>query len=222
MAGDPEGALAGIAEVEALGRASGSTNAPMLALVLRLAVHTVRGDHQGPLAVLGELGEASPDLLQYVSSLGTFALANHRAGRDTEARAYLDRAQAVGFGAVSFDAEWLPNATSLVQAAAAVGHPILSDVLERLEPWAHRVSFEGIGAGLYGSVARFVAIGCSALGRHDDAVSHAEAAVAVNRRFGGGLLADALDTLAEVTGRARLRRTGRGTRASSPPRRRRR
>ena len=37
VAGDGEAALAGIAEVEALGRASGSTNAPVLALVLRLA-----------------------------------------------------------------------------------------------------------------------------------------------------------------------------------------
>jgi len=198
VAGDLRAARAGIAEVEALGRASGSTNAPLLALVLGLTVHIAEGDHQAALDALADVTDDAPDLAQFVSSLGAFALVHHRAGHSAEARGLLDRARALGLDSVPFDAEWLPNATSIVQAAAELDHPILDEALNRLEPWAHRVSFEGIGAGLYGSVARFVAIGCAALGRHDDAVRHAEAAVAVNRRLGGVLLADALRTLAEV------------------------
>lgn len=198
VVGDPSAARAGIAEVEALGLASGSTNAPLLALVLGLAVRSIEGDSQAAIDVLAALTEDSPDVAQFVSSLGAIALVHHRAGRPVEARAYLDRAQALGLDTVPFDSEWLPNVTSIVQAAAELDHPILEEALARLEPWAHRVSFEGIGAGLYGSAARFVAIGCAARGRHDDAVRHAEAAVAVNRRFGGVLLPDALRTLGEV------------------------
>ena len=204
----PRPALAGAADVQALGAASGSTNAPVLALVIRLMAYMVQGDHETPIELLAEMGREAPNLAQYVSALGAFALANHRAGRDTEARAHLDRAQALGLDAVPFDAEWLANLTSLVEAAAAVGHPMLEDAVDRLVPWAHRVSFEGIGAGLYGSAARHAALGCSALGRHDEAVRHAESALVVNRRFGGALLAHALRTLGDVT-EARDGRTSR-------------
>jgi tetratricopeptide (TPR) repeat protein len=197
VAGDWEAALDGIAAVEALGAAAGSTNAPVLALVLRLTVLAANDEHQRAVDALSEMAIHAPGLAQHVSSLGAFALAFHRAGRPAEADAYLDRARTLGMTSAPFDAEWLPNATSLVAAAVARGHPILADLLPQLEPWAHRVSFEGIGAGLYGSVARFVAMGCSALGRHDDAVDYAESAVAVDRHFGGVVLADSLRTLAE-------------------------
>ncbi len=197
VAGDREAALDGIATVEALGAAAGSTNAPVLALVLRLMVLTASDEHQQALDAFNEMGAHAPELAQHVSSLGAFAMVFHRAGLGAEADACLDRAQVLGVASAPFDAEWLPNATSLLAAAVARGHPILGEMLTELEPWAHRVSFEGIGAGLYGSVARFVAIGCSALGRHDDAVRHAEVGLAIDRRFGGTLLAASLRTLAE-------------------------
>jgi tetratricopeptide (TPR) repeat protein len=198
VAADLDAARAGIAEVDRLGRLSGSTNAPLLAFVLGLAISNAEGDYRGAIDALAAFTDGSPDLAPFVSSLGAMALVHLRAGRHVEARSILDRAEALGLDSVPFDAEWLPNATSIVQAAAGLDHEILDEALALLEPWAHRISFEGIGAGLYGSTARFVAIGCAALGRHDDAVRSAEAALVVNRRLGGTLLPDALRTLAEV------------------------
>lgn len=200
VAGDAAAATAGIEEIRALGRASGSINAPMLAFILELALHNLAGDYQAALDALSGFALDSPNIAQFVSSLGALASTHHRAGHQGEARAFLDRAGAVGLHSVPFDAEWLPNAICIVLAAAELGHPILEEAVSLLEPWAHRVAFEGIGAGLYGSAARFMAVGCAALGRHDDAVRYAEAALTVNRRLGGVLIADALRTLATVVG----------------------
>ena len=61
----------------------------------------------------------------------------------------------------------------MIDAAVLLDHPILPEALEAIRPYADLVSFEGIGAGLYGSTARFVARGCSARGRHDEAVDYA-------------------------------------------------
>jgi tetratricopeptide (TPR) repeat protein len=143
------------------------------------------------------LGEAAPDLSVYLSSVGSFALAYARAGRPVEAAALLDRASTIGLETWMRDAEWLPNMTSVARAAVLLRHPVLPQALAVLEPYAGLVAFEGIGAGLYGSVARFVAQGYSVLGRHDEAVGLAEQALVVNRRFGGTLVADALRTLAD-------------------------
>jgi hypothetical protein len=122
------------------------------------------------------------------------------AGHDDAARELVDRTQAIGLDATVRDAEWLPNIVTLLDTTVLLGHPFLADVLAAVEPYAGLVAFEGIGAGLYGSVARFVALGCAALGRRDDAVAYARVAVDVNRRFGGRLAADAERTLTEVSG----------------------
>ncbi len=197
VAGDVEGAERLIAEAEVLGRAAGSVNGPMLATVLRLAAFFQRGDYAAAVNIVESLDVAGPDIAVYISAIGGYALAYTLAGRTVEATALLDRAAALGVRAQVVDAEWLPNMTNLVRAAAALNHPVLPDALSLLEPYASLVAFEGIGAGLYGSVARVVALGCSALGRHDDAVRYAVQALAVNRGFGGTLAADAQRTLAD-------------------------
>ena len=102
------------------------------------------------------------------------------------------------------------NMVNIVRAAIALDHPILPAALELIEPFADLVVFEGIGAGLYGAMARFVAEGCRAVGRADDAVGYAERALAVNRALGGVLVADALRTLASCTGGRRRRSPGGG------------
>ncbi len=200
VAGDLEAAAEGIAEVESLGAAAGSTNAPVLATVLRLALYEAGDRFDAVIDALEDMRLHAPDVAQHISSLGALALAHHGAGLGAQADALLDRAHALGIDAVPFDAEWLPNATSLLAAAAERGHPILEEVLDRLEPWAHRVSFEGIGAGLYGSTSRYVAIGCAAAGRPEDAERYASLAVEVDRRFGGSVLASSVRTLAACGG----------------------
>jgi tetratricopeptide (TPR) repeat protein len=94
------------------------------------------------------------------------------------------------------DAEWLPNLTSAVSAAVELRHPLLPELVARLEPYAHLVAFEGIGAGLHGVAGRFLAEAYLSLGRVDDAVRAARDALRVNRGIGGALTADAQRTLA--------------------------
>jgi tetratricopeptide (TPR) repeat protein len=198
VAGDVDAAEAYRREAEQLGRAAGSTNAVVLVTVLELMDHWQRGDYAGAVARIETLDDDAPGLSQYLSAVGSLAWAHYLAGRRARAVDLLDRATARGLDSLPLDAEWLPNLVNLVRAAAALGHPILGDIVSRLEVYAGLVAFEGIGAGLYGSVARIVAIGCTALGRHDDAVRHAEHGLAMNRRFGGTLVGDALRTLAEA------------------------
>ncbi len=195
--GDLEGCEQGIAEADQTGRAAGSTNAPMLAVVLQLGLMWQRGDYDGAVDAAGALTEVAPEIARYISSVGAFARVYAMAGRPTEGSAFLDRAMAEGLDALAFDAEWLACITTMVDAAALLGHPILPAALEALLPHADLVSFEGIGAGLYGCSARFAARGCSALGRHDEALTHARRALEVNRRIGGSLVADALRTLGD-------------------------
>lgn len=209
VAGDADGAERLIDEAEAYGRAAGSTNGPMLAAMLRLAVSWQRGDYAGAVHIVESLDEVAPGLAGYVSAVGCFAWAYTMAERTVEATAFLDRAAALGFEAQANDAELLSNMTNIVRAAATLRHRILPEALAVLEPHSVMVAFEGIGAGLYGSVARIVAVGCSALGRDDDAVRYAEQALVVNRGFGGMLVADALRTLADCM-------TARGDRAGAP------
>ncbi len=200
VAGDVDAADRLIAEVGRLGRAGGSTNAPMLATVARLGIAWQRGDYDGALRLVESLGETAPELVDYISSIGAYAWAFCLADRRVEAIALLDRAVALGIDDQYEDAEWLPNMVNLVRAAALLEHALLPRALDLLEPYAELFAFEGIGAVLYGSVARIVALGCRTLGRHDDAVRYAERALAANRPLGGTLLADALRTLAECLG----------------------
>ncbi len=197
VGGDLSAADRLIGEAEALGRAAGSTNGPMLAAVLRLSAMWQSGDNTGAVRAVEALVEEGSPLEMYIAAPGEYAWAYYLVNRLVDAAACLDRAAAIGLDAHVADAEWLPNIANVVRVAAAIDHPVLGNALALLEPYADLVAFEGIGAGLYGSVARFVAVGCSALGRHDDAVRYAEQAVVVNRGFGGSLTADALRSLAE-------------------------
>jgi hypothetical protein len=78
---------------------------------------------------------------------------------------------------------------------------MVDDLIAAVRPYAGLVAFEGIGAGLYGSVARFVATACTARGDHDEAIALARAALEANQRAGGLLAADALRTLADCLDR---------------------
>lgn len=187
-----------LAEADAIGRAAGSANAPMLVGVLALAVAWQRGDATGALALFEKIDERAPGLTDYPSTAGGLAYAYALAGRPARARELLDRADAGGALDPADDAEWLAVAVNVVRAAVITQHPSLARAVAALEPYADLVAFEGIGAGLHGPVARYLAVGCTALGRPTEAVAHARRAVEVSRPFGGVLHADALRTLAEA------------------------
>ena len=95
----------------------------------------------------------------------------------------LDRTSGRAWRRRPLDAEWMGNMVNIVRAAVALDHPILPAALELIEPFADLVAFEGIGAGLYGAMARFVAEGCSRRSAASTTPSrYAERALAVNRR----------------------------------------
>jgi hypothetical protein len=189
-----------IAEVERIGARASSTNAPMLALVLRaeLCHQTRRLDELAEMVesirhVMGglfEMPQAFGNMGRYYSALG----------RVVEARAGLDRLLAVGVEVMPVDAEWLPGMVTLVDAAITLDHPVLERVIEGLVPYADRFAIDGIGGALHGSCAQFVARGLTALGRPDDAVPYARRALAANRGAGARLVAEAERTLAHALG----------------------
>jgi hypothetical protein len=210
VVGDDDTAETLGARVAAVGRATGSANASMLAVVLDLIIRWARGDNAGAVERMGALTTDYPEVAVFLSSVGANARALALAGYEDAARVLVDRTQAIGLDATVRDAEWLPNIVTLLDTAVLLDHPSLADVLAVVEPYAGLVAFEGIGAGHYGSVARFVALACVALGRRDDAVAYARVALDVNRRFGGRLAAEAERTLAEVSG-APVARTANAT-----------
>jgi hypothetical protein len=195
--GDFDGCDAGIAQIDAMGHAAGSLNAPMLAVVLRLGRHGAAGDVEAVAAMVDGFIGGDTTLARYLSSVGAFARAYALAGRRGEATLLLDRAAAEGLHHLAFDAEWLACMAMIVDAAVMLDHPIVTAALEALEPYADLMAFEGIGAGLYGATARFVARGCSMVGRHDDAVAYARRALDLDRRIGGSVVGESHRTLAE-------------------------
>ncbi len=187
---------AAIDEARTLGRAAGSINAEMLCVVLGWIRDWTGGDYAGAVRGIDTLARDNPELMVYLAAAGGWALSYALAGRTAEAVAVLDRCQAAGIDSLPFDAEWLANVALQLDVAATLEHPLVRDLVNALRPYAHLVAFEGIGAGLHGSVARFVAMGCSVLGEHDDAVAFARTALEVNSRAGGLLAADAMRSLA--------------------------
>ena len=171
-------------------------NAEMLTLVQWLVRSWVTGDLDGAIERMERLAEDHPDLAVHLSSAGGFAMSYSLAGRSAEARAILDRCAALGVGALPFDAEWLPNVVSLLDAAVREDHPMVRMLVDAMQPYARLVAFEGIGAGIHGPVARPLAAACTELGRHDEAVAYARDALEIATRGGRLLTADTLQTLA--------------------------
>ncbi len=181
--GDIAAAEAAADEVRLIGKRAGSTNAPMLATVLLAEVmyEAGRGTELGVL--FNVMKQELAELFDEPQAAGADARYNLARGMDARAQASLDRLQA-GVDRIPRDAEWLPAMASSLEAAVILGHPILESLVHATRPYAHRFAFEGIGAGLHGSLARPLAAAESALGNHDDAVSLARQALEANRPVG--------------------------------------
>jgi len=141
--------------------------------------------------VMGELAD-SPQ------AYGNMSRFFRHIGRVVEGVSLLDRLHASGVDVVPRDAEFLPGLVTLLDAALQYGHPLLESMVDATLPYAGRFAFEGIGAALHGSVDRFIAMGLVGLGRHEEAVPYARAALDANRAAGALLVAHSQHTLADA------------------------
>ena len=105
-------------------------------------------------------------------------------GLTTEARAHLDALASDDFAALPFDEEWLVGMSLLSETVQLLHDAERAAVLyERLLPYANRVGviYTEISTG---SVSRYLGVLASTMSRWEDAESHFEDALAMNRRIG--------------------------------------
>lgn len=94
-------------------------------------------------------------------------------------------ATAGGLDALRLDSEWLPNLAQLGEAAITLGDADLATAIhDRLLPYAALFCVEGIGAGVYGAAAHYLAALARFLGRDREAARHAALAAELHRRSG--------------------------------------
>lgn len=168
------------------GSRSGDPNVE-LAFVVRLAGHVARGDHETayaeftPIAAM-RLAGSHVNLSYRAGSAWFSALA----GRLDEARGHLDLLAAHGFDRMPFDVNWLDMVGILAEASALVGDLDSSaQAYDLLQPYEGRVEVVA-GRSLvgWGVTDRHLGVAAAALGRHEDADRHFEAAAHHNGQLG--------------------------------------
>ena len=142
----------------------------------------------------GRLGELLPVVDGFIEQFPDFKpvqaalpLVCVEAGDEERARAEL-RALGGTLDALPRDFFWLSAMAWIGEAAAAVGDAALvGELRTRLTPFADRTVQVGFAACL-GSVARVLGLGAAAVGEHDLAREHLEAALARNTALGARAL----------------------------------
>jgi len=177
---DDAGAL--IEETAALGRFAQSWNA---AVSQRVALFLLRRE-QGRLAEVADNIRRSvheyPALLRFRCAL---AHVEAELGHADDARAALGDVLRHDLAEEYRDAEWMFSMALLAAPVAGVGDADAAAIVYRLlEPFAHTYAVAPV-EGVFGALARGLGVLASALGRHDDAERHLEAAIALERRMGG-------------------------------------
>ncbi|HEV7734256.1 MAG TPA: AAA family ATPase [Candidatus Binatia bacterium] len=105
-------------------------------------------------------------------------------GREAEARQQFERLAASDFAIIPRDVLWLGAMPLIAQTAVALGDVARAALLyDLLLPFEHRVSVT-VSPACSGSVARFLGLLATLLGRLDDAQRHFELALGVNARLG--------------------------------------
>jgi DNA-binding CsgD family transcriptional regulator/tetratricopeptide (TPR) repeat protein len=103
---------------------------------------------------------------------------------EEQVRGELDRVQAEGLDPLR-EGLWLASLTYLSDAAGAVAHQgVASLVYPLLAPLAGRNVMIGHGVACYGAADRYLGMLAATLGDTDDAASHFEAALHLNRQMG--------------------------------------
>ncbi len=103
---------------------------------------------------------------------------------EEQVRGELDRVQAEGLDQLR-EGLWLASLTYLADAAGAVAHQgVASLVYPLLAPLAGRNVMIGHGVACYGAANRYLGMLAATLGDTDDAATHFEAALHLNRQMG--------------------------------------
>jgi tetratricopeptide (TPR) repeat protein len=142
--------------------------------------------HRGKLAGYDDLLRNSVDEYEgYLIMECALLSAYCELGRDDEARDALERIAGEDFSNVPRDEDWLVNICLLSDACLYLRDAKRTAILyELVSPYASFSAFAQPEMAL-GSIAHFVGRLAAALGRHDEAAGHFEAALEANARMGG-------------------------------------
>jgi DNA-binding SARP family transcriptional activator/tetratricopeptide (TPR) repeat protein len=164
-----------------VGRRSESWNA---VVTQRIALFVLRRE-QGKLAELADVMRRSvhefPALLRFRCALAHLEL---ELGHEREARAVVDAVLAHDLDREYRDAEWVFSLALLAGPTASVAEPpAVAGLYELLLAYEQMYAMAPV-EGVFGAVARALGVLAGALGRHDDAERHLNAALDVERRMG--------------------------------------
>jgi len=153
---------------------------------------------------LPELEQSTKQLIEQYPNLRVARLgllhSYVQSGRVSAARAELDSLAATGYSSIPKDFNWLAAMCSFSDAAWWVEHRATAEQLyPTLLPYADRNAVMGGDVACYGPVARFLGQLATMLGKFDEAESHFERAIAIDRKLGApGLLAAAQHSRARM------------------------
>ena len=183
MDGDGEAAWRHLAEAEELARRSGSYNAELMVLSLRMWM----------LRKEGRIEELLPEMLPREQEMAHFAGAGcmwaalfGSAGRLDDARRHIERVRRRGLDALlPRDSEWVEYLWQLADGAMAVDDAaMMRAVHERLQPYAHLWAVDGMGGACFGRVSTLLDRLAARIGELPPETATTAAAEGVFRRDG--------------------------------------
>ncbi|SDI96067.1 AAA ATPase domain-containing protein [Actinokineospora alba] len=162
MDGDGELAIRCADEVDRLGREAGSTNAAMMAWVLRLQQAKAGGSPVEFAALMEQVARWNLEPSQWDCCLASIYACS---GMPARARFHLDRMLAAGLDSIPKDSEWVELLWQLAEAALVLAEaalvladrPVAEALRERLAPYAGVWAVDGVGGACFGPVSDMLA-----------------------------------------------------------------
>jgi len=175
-------------DAESVGARAHSTNAPMLAAVLRLMTLVQSGRPGEAREATAVLFRLMPALAQTYHDLFD-AWFSARSGEIERGRAAFDRLAPNLDDTVEKDSEWLPTMCQWAESITTLGKIEHAETAyERILPYRSRFGVEGIAAATHGSVELHLGLLAHMLGRLDAAEEHLASAVRANAAIGAVVL----------------------------------
>jgi hypothetical protein len=183
LIGDVETAEARLADVRRFGAEAGEPDTFALHHTLAGGIARQRGDRDA-MATEAEVYEAFGTREGAPSVTAQGAVLWLESGVVDRAASLLRQVAGDDFAGLTRDVEWLLTITSLTQVAVADGADgLVARAIELLRPYAGRAVVNGGAVAFEGVVDDYLAQGCAALGRADEAAGWANAARAAYRRL---------------------------------------